>query len=304
VTISVVVATLGRSAVFERCLQAIASGTYGAAEIVVVDQSPEGIGGVAASALAASAARARHVRTAPVGVSAARNLGTREAAGDLLAFTDDDCVPDGRWLEELVLALERAGAGAATGRVLPLDDGLDGRVAVSSRTDTRERVVGGHDGVAPWSLGTGGNLLVRTDVFRLIGGFDEEFGPGARYRAAEDIEFLERLLEAGSSVAYAPSAVVYHEMKTPRERLRRRYPYGFGMGALVAKAERPRRRRLATDYLLMQVRATAAATRARSARRLAEPPLSAAGFTAGFVAARTARAAPGRGSRPGSRPAR
>lgn len=285
--ISVVVVTLGGSTVFERCLEAIAGGARAPLEVVVVDQSAKGLTAAAAAALAGT--DLVHVASPRVGVSRARNEGARRAKADHLVFTDDDCVPDAGWLDQLAAALETTGAAAATGRVLPLDDGTPGLVAVSSRTDDVARVVAGGSDDPPWELGTGGNLLVRRDSFERIGGFDEDFGPGARYRAAEDIRLLELLVRSGTAVAYVPAAVVYHQMKTPGERLRRRFPYGYGMGALAATAETGRKQGLAAGYARMQLRALAGGVRSLSPRLVAEPVLSGAGFAAGFLAVFTPR---------------
>ena len=135
----------------------------------------------------------------------------------------------------------------------------------------------------PWEVGTGGNLLLSQARFVEVGGFDLRFGPGARYRAAEDVELLDRLLRAGAKIVYEPAAVVFHEMKTPAERLARRYPYGYGLGAMVAGTGGRRSHALAGAYAR-----SARALARRSAgvpRQLAEPLLAVAGFTAGALSA-------------------
>ena len=280
-TISVVVVTLGQSSVFERCLAALEAGVRKPDELVVVDQSAEGL----AQLLGINV---RRVRATGLGISRARNLGAEAATGDTLAFTDDDCVPDESWLAELA----DAGGDIATGRILPLDDERDGLVAVSSRTSTEYRRFHGVEGNLPWDAGSGGNLLVARELFERLGGFDTRFGPGSRYRAAEDVEFLERALRAGATIAYTPAAVVYHERKRRSQRLRRRLPYGFGMGAAVATAGGGRRRFLAAHYLGMQLRAAAVGAKAVSPARIAEPLLSTAGFAAGIVAYRRPKLVP------------
>jgi GT2 family glycosyltransferase len=276
VRISVVVVTLGHSAVFERCLAALESGLRKPDELVVVDQSGDSLVDVL------EARTVQRVRASGLGISRARNLGAEAASGDALAFTDDDCVPDESWLE----ALASAGGDAATGRILPLDDERDGLVAVSSRTSTEHRLFAGTGDSLPWDAGSGGNLLVRRELFERLGGFDSRFGPGAHYRAAEDVEFLERILRSGATIAYTPAAVVYHERKPQSARLKRRVPYGFGMGAAVAAAGAGRRSFLASRYLGMQARALAAGAKALSPARVAEPLLSTAGFAAGMAAYR------------------
>jgi GT2 family glycosyltransferase len=284
--ISVIVVTLGRTPLLQRCVRAIASGALRPRELVVVDQGPPGLAPRLEEWLAGSAVALEHVDVPPMGVSRARNIGAAAAAADHLAFTDDDCVPDAEWLAALAQAVEATPADGASGRVLPLEDDRPGRIAVSSRTDTRARAFRGRDHAAPWDVGTGGNLLVRRTVFERAGGFDEEFGPGARFRAAEDVELLERLLRAGATLAYTPRAVVHHERKTRSDRLKRRLPYGFGMGALVARAARDRRSPLARRYLVMQARLASSGVRSGSPRRGLEPVLSSLGFAAGFAAAR------------------
>jgi glycosyltransferase involved in cell wall biosynthesis len=222
-----------------------------------------------------------------LGVSRARNLGAAAAAGEAVAFTDDDCVPDTNWLAAL------AGAGvAATGRILPLHDERSDLVAVSSRTSTERREFRGEARDLPWEVGSGGNLLVARDLFERLGGFNEDFGPGARYRAAEDVELLERLLASGARVVYTPDAVVYHQRKRPSERLARRIPYGFGMGAAVGSVGGARSRFLAVRYLGMQVHALAAGAKAVSLRQMAEPALSTAGFVAGAMLYRSSGLVP------------
>ena len=275
-TISVVVVTLGRSSVFERCLAALEQGVRTPDELVVVDQSGERLADVLGHP---TATPLRHVRASGLGISRARHLGAEAATGDMLAFTDDDCVPDESWLA----ALAAADGDAATGRILPLDDDREGLVAVSSRTSREHRRFHGTGGIVPWEAGSGGNLLLRRELFERLGGFDTRFGPGAEYRAAEDVELLERILAAGATIVYTPEAVVYHERKRRSERLKRRVPYGFGMGAAVAASGPGRRRFLASRYLGMQLHAAGAGAKRLSPVRIAEPLLSAAGFTAGMA---------------------
>lgn len=223
-TVSVVICTLGRLRELERCVEALAAGDEQPAEIVVVDQAPDG-----------RAAGLGHgvtcVRAPDEGVSRARNRGAAEATGDILAFTDDDCVPSPDWIAVLGTAYA-GGVDGVTGRVLPLPDG-GGGVPVSSRTSPVRRTFEGA-GAAPWEIGTGGNLSLRRSAFDRIGGFDETLGPGTAGRAAEDVDLLYRAVAAGCTLVYEPDALVYHERKTRRARLGGRFAYGYGMGAFLA----------------------------------------------------------------------
>lgn len=286
--ISVVVVTLGETPVLKRCVGAVAGGSLPPRELVVVDQGAGNLRPELERWLSGSGIELRHIQVPRMGVSCARNTGAAAAKAENLAFTDDDCVPDREWLASLAAAIQSDSARAASGRVLPLEDPRPGLVAVSSRTDMRKQTFRASDDCAPWDVGTGGNLLIHRDAFDELSGFDEEFGPGARFRAAEDIDLLERLLRSGATLAYDPSAVVYHEMKTAGAVLKRSFPYGFGMGALISRTEGRRRWLLTRRYMWMHVWLAAAALAKGSPRRAMESILATAGFGVGFVAARLA----------------
>ena len=219
--VSVVVCTLDRPDALARCLLALRDCTPPPAQIVVVDQGarPVVLEGV------------DYVHMTERGVSRGRNRGARAAEHELLAFTDDDCVPAPEWIGGLERGYDH-GVDGVTGRVLPLAG--DRGVAVSSRTSTARRTFSG-PGQTPWDIGTGGNLSLRRSVFEAVGGFDEALGPGTPGRAAEDVDLLYRVASAGFAILYEPDAVVYHEPKSRRARVGGRFGYGFGLGTFLAR---------------------------------------------------------------------
>ena len=231
-TVSVVVPTIGNEAALARCLAAILAGTSLPADVVVVDQS-----GAADVTAVVDRHRGRGVELRLVtaerhGLSAARNLGARAASGDVLAFTDDDCVPDLAWVTALTHAFA-PDVGAVTGPMLPLPTSEPGLVPVSSRASLEPRRF---DGPAlPWEVGTGGNTSIRRDVFERLAGFDERLGVGTDARAGEDLDLYRRMLGAGEVIVYEPDAVCRHEQKTPSERTARRWAYGMGAGSALGR---------------------------------------------------------------------
>ncbi len=281
---AVIIATRHRPEALVRCLRAVIAGSSRPQAVVVVDQGSRRVETEARAALDGTNIELRYVAVPEGGVSRARNAGLAAAAEfDVIAFTDDDCVPAQDWLSQLGDALVPA-AAAATGRVLPLPSPQRGLVARSSRTRTTARLHGPES--LPWEAGTGGNLCLRRRAIESVGGFDERFGPGAPFKAAEDLDLLHRLLRGGHTVAYAPEAVVYHEMQTLSARFASRFPYGFGMGALVATriGESGESTRLAKAYAGLQASTVARGVTARSARLALEPLVGLAGFAAGFAA--------------------
>lgn len=257
-TATVVIPTYGRPRALARCLRSLAAGYRLPDAIWVADQSADD----ATRALVAEWPAVTYHHLDRPNASAARNLGL-QAPTDLVAYLDDDCLADPAWLAALVG--EMAGAPAdgpvsVTGRVLPLL-GRRSSVPVAARAGAARRVfcaaAGELDGGAwaPWDVGSGANLLVARASLAAVGGFDPDLGPGTPARAAEDIDLLYRLARTGT-IVYQPAAVVYHAATTRRARLARRYPYGLGMGAMLAKhlaAREPAARRLMGLYLRHQV---------------------------------------------------
>jgi mycofactocin glycosyltransferase len=233
--ITVVIPTLDRPAAVHRCVTAVLAGALRPAAIVVCDQSRDE---ATAAMLARDLPMVTCVRLTRANTSAARNAGLRLARTPLVAYLDDDCVAGVGWLAALAPEYNAPEVVAVTGRVLPLPG--SGAAPVSSRTGAARRVFraaeGGLDRAewAPWDLGSGGNMSARRDALLAVGGSDPRLGPGAAGRAGEDIDLLYRLARKGA-IVFQPAAVVFHPGGSRAGRLRRRYTYGRGMAAMLAR---------------------------------------------------------------------
>jgi glycosyltransferase involved in cell wall biosynthesis len=113
-----VVVTKDRPRELARLLASLVSQTVRPDEVLVVDNGsgPD----VAAAAVAFEASLPLRLVVEPEpGIPAARNRGIREARGDLVLFTDDDCEADPRWVERLVRPFARdPHIGAVGGEIL------------------------------------------------------------------------------------------------------------------------------------------------------------------------------------------
>ncbi|MGI8904121.1 MAG: glycosyltransferase family 2 protein [Solirubrobacteraceae bacterium] len=140
----------------------------------------------------------RHART--LGPAGGRNSGWRLARATLIAFTDDDCVPDPGWLMD-GLREHRARPGAVIqGRTRP-DRGEIEQDGLLSHTQRIERL-------GPWYETC--NIFYPRTVLDSLGGFDERFGS---LPAGEDTDLAWRAIEAGCPMAFAPNAVVRHAVE-------------------------------------------------------------------------------------------
>lgn len=196
---TVVVPTYQRPDLLDRCLAALVAQTFApsAFEIVVVDDAVSEAARLRVEAWARrSAVPIRYLAAESTqGPAAARNAGWRAARGDVVAFTDDDCVPDPRWLAEGTAVIE-AGAEAASGRVV---------VPLSERPTDYERDAAGLERADFVTA----NCFVRREALEAAGGFDERYT--AAWREDSDLQFT--LLERGCRIERAGRAQVVHPVR-------------------------------------------------------------------------------------------
>jgi glycosyltransferase involved in cell wall biosynthesis len=232
-------ATLDRPDRVKRCLDAVLAGEVVPAEVIVVDQSLDDRTARIVAALDSARMPVVYVRQHRLGLSASRNLGLQRASCDIVAVTDDDCVPSPDWLAQIAGVLSAPdGPDAVTGRVLGLGPDAPGTYTVALRRGTVRRQFCPAD--LPWTIGSGNNWAIRRDWYLRVGGCDEALGVGSSGHAAEDIDLFYRLVRAGAVVRYEPSVLVYHERQGREQRLRSRYTYGYGIGAFCSLRLRAR----------------------------------------------------------------
>ena len=195
--ISVVMATRNRATRLPRVFECLAAQDIDVPfELVIVDDASDDDTWLMLEKLAESAAfavRSIHRDTCG-GPGGARNSGWREARAPLVAFTDDDCEPQPEWLATLYRAL--ADADLVQGRTLPNPAQLERHGAFGRTLSVTE------EGLYPTC-----NMGYRRSVLDEAGGFNE------RYRmSAEDTDLAWRSREAGARSAWAPDALVYHDV--------------------------------------------------------------------------------------------
>ena len=140
------------------------------------------------------------------GKSFALNRGIRESSGEVVAFTDDDCIPGPHWLENIAHEFAtRPDLGIVGGRV-ELYDLRD--LPITIRT-SRERLVLSK-GADVFSFIAGCNMAIRREVLDKVGEFDTKLGPGSPADAADDPDYVYRAFRMGSCVEYVPDILVFH----------------------------------------------------------------------------------------------
>ncbi|MBJ6120836.1 glycosyltransferase family 2 protein [Sphingomonas mollis] len=205
-----------------------------AIEVVIVDNgSTDDTDDRLAAWLAGRSFAVRLLHEPRPGLARARNTGLAQTGGRIVAMTDDDCVLDTDYFRHLATCFaEVTGPAIIGGRIL-LGDPADLPVTVKLEDHP---MIAPADGF-PGGFVMGANLAMTADAIARVGPFDERFGAGARFVAAEDTDFLFRALGDGIPVRYDPRFTVshHHGRRCPNEVVRLLAGYSYGDGALYAK---------------------------------------------------------------------
>jgi len=198
--VTVVVPTVDRLELLDRCLDGLAKQTDVGYEVVVVHDGVPEIEALLerrSGDLPLVSLRSEMRPPAPK-----RNLGWRTARGPIVAFTDDDCEPQPGWLAA-GLATFTDDVVIVQGRTSPHPDD-DGNRGTFARTLDVGRLTETYPTA---------NLFFQRTVLERVDGFDERFG-GA---AGEDTDLAWRVLEGGGRAVFNENAAVFHAI----------HPFGF-----------------------------------------------------------------------------
>lgn len=238
ISVSVIVVSRGRPAGLSLTLTGISQQQYRQFEVIVV-ADPDGV--KAAKALNFADAL-KIVAFDEPNISMARNLGLAQAAAEVVAFIDDDAVPEPRWLYHLCAPARRADVAAMGGYVR----GRNG-ISYQWKAQSLDALGEAHpldiDAVLPTVLkpanGTaikteGTNMAFRRDVLIEMGGFDSAF---AYFLDETDVNM--RIARAGHATALVPLAEVHHGYGANAMRTAGRVPRDlFDLGASLAVFQR------------------------------------------------------------------
>jgi peptidoglycan/LPS O-acetylase OafA/YrhL/glycosyltransferase involved in cell wall biosynthesis len=233
--ISAVICTRNRPDLIGSAVQSVLANTYPDFDVLVVDQSDDDRTGATIRGLQQTHSNVRYLHTNKAGLSRAYNIGIRETTGEVLAFTDDDCVAPVDWLESIARAFQTDHhVDMLYGQVL-LPAALVGHSGeVPTLEIDRPEQLNRRNGFRIYGMGA--NYAVRRSLFERIGAFDEALGGGGPLKSSQDFDFQYRAYLAGATVALCPEVKVDHYgLRTREQWPATQRAYGFGDGAFYFK---------------------------------------------------------------------
>jgi glycosyltransferase involved in cell wall biosynthesis len=212
-TITVIVCTRNRPRLLENCLSALAQQTHADFDILVVDNAP-----IPQVRDVCRHHGARYVHEPVAGISRARNTGVRASRSDIVAFIDDDAIPDANWLELLAPVFRDPSIGAATGGTRYMKSYGNDRLMsaeIAQEPARPGRIFSRHDkrwfaSASFGGIGDGMNMAFRRSLFARHVHFDERLGRGRLLEGSDEHVAFLSVLSTGFRIAHIPTAVVRH----------------------------------------------------------------------------------------------
>lgn len=213
--VSVIVCSYNGAKTLDRCLESLKHVNYPDYEVILVDDGSKDN----TQEIAAKHSWVVNIKQVNKGLSVARNVGGQAAKGEIIAYTDSDCMADPDWLYYLVGTLisgDYAGVGGPNISP-PAEDWIQACVAAAPGGPNHVLLT---DVVAEHIPGC--NMAFYKWAFEKVGGFDPEYR-----KAGDDVDFCWRLQQEGQVIAFSPSAIVWHYRRFTLDAFRKQQE-GYG----------------------------------------------------------------------------
>src|SRR6266536_922241 len=213
--VSVIVCSYNGGHTLAACLDSLGKLNYPAYEVILVDDGSTDD----TAYVAVQFPQVRYIHQSNHGLSHARNAGAAAARGEVLAYTDSDCMADVDWLYYLIGTLvsgDYAGVGGPN-ITPPAQNWIQACVAAAPGGPIHVLLT---DTIAEHIPGC--NMAFYRWAFEGVGGFDPEY-----HKAGDDVDFCWRIQQAGWVVGFSPTAIVWHYRRfTLRAFLKQQDGYG------------------------------------------------------------------------------
>jgi cellulose synthase/poly-beta-1,6-N-acetylglucosamine synthase-like glycosyltransferase len=199
--VSIVVPTYNRGEALLTCINSLFALSYPADryEVVIVnDGSSDDTEKVLRSCEKNAKCAYKWFTQKNAGIAGARNTGIKNSSGEIICFTDDDCVADKNWITELLKGFDKESVGGVGGNVKAewLSNVYD-RYAEDAGLLSQEKF-------KSMNFLIGCNSAYRKAVLEKIGYYD------VFLNACEDLDLSIKTQLSGYTLNYVPEAIIYH----------------------------------------------------------------------------------------------
>jgi len=225
--ISFIVATMNRDKKLEECLKSIDQSVMVCSgvtiDIIVIYQN----GNSPTHELIANHPNTQFLTIETKGLALSRNYAISKSTGDYLVFIDDDAAIDPGFIKVLKSVIESTHTNAYCGKIIDSssNENFTGHFSLNRNMQLR---------MSDYRLFMGSSHILSKNLLTRLGGYDEMFGAGAQYPAAEETDLFFRILRNKEKVLYIPELVFMHSIEnvTRKEKV---FKYSFAIGAMFAK---------------------------------------------------------------------
>ncbi len=233
--ISTVICTRNREDKIGTAIQSVLANDYASFDLTVIDQSTTDATRQVVEPLAAADPRLHYVHVDEAGLSRAYNNGIGRTTGEIIAFTDDDCIVAPDWLTTIANAFAAEPDGELLyGQVLAAGDTSEDITGTPALEIPVAERLSRQDGFKVFGMGA--NFAARRSLFTSLGGFDTVLGGGGALRSSQDYDLAYRAYRSGHVILLRPDVSLRHDGRRDAED----WPalltaYGTGDGAFYTK---------------------------------------------------------------------
>ncbi|HJP29019.1 MAG TPA: glycosyltransferase [Candidatus Latescibacteria bacterium] len=208
---SLIIPSFGRQEFLRQTVDRFLAFPFAGWELIVVDQTPAASAGLR-QLQAERPDQVRYIHIPMPGLPNARNVGIREARGDIVVFVDDDIVPEEGFLDGHLAPYDDPDVGGVAGRIVeavtrPRTMVISGRVGRVRRLDGRSTRNFDSEHPCDVDFAPGGNMSFRRQILLDIEGFDRRFG-GTAHLEESDVSL--RVTARGWRLRFSPAASLTH----------------------------------------------------------------------------------------------
>lgn len=209
--LAVIIVTKDRPRDLARCLTALKQNSLRNFQLIIVDQSQEKPSAEAKKQLLKGLSKVSYLHSQASGKSKGLNQALQHCRAEIVAFTDDDCLPAKNWLQEILKSFaQHKNITAVFGRVLPYQPAQHSHL-ICPLTFDRPTAAYIKQPREHWRyIGFGCNMAWKRSFFLQYGNFKEWLGPGSVGANAEDAEISLRALQQRQLLFYNPKVLLRH----------------------------------------------------------------------------------------------